>query len=85
MSDQTPEPTEEPSDLFKGLENARVAFGLAAQGHIPTVERMRAGGASWDEVGKAIGWCGDAVERFYGYHLAANAKQAPAPITGDGR
>jgi hypothetical protein len=44
---------------------ATVRIGLRQQGHLPTVERMRAEGASWDEIGKAIGWAGHAVERWY--------------------
>ena len=44
---------------------AELRIGLRQQGHLPTVERMRAEGASWDEIGKTIGWAGHAVERWY--------------------
>jgi hypothetical protein len=44
---------------------ATVKIGLRQQGHLPTVERMRAEGASWNEIGKAIGWSADAVEKWY--------------------
>jgi hypothetical protein len=44
---------------------ATLRVGLRQQGHLPTVERMRAEGASWAEIGKAIGWSGDAAEKWY--------------------
>lgn len=47
------------------LGDAPIVFGLRAQGHIPTVERMLAEGATWDEIGKEIGWYGPAVQQFY--------------------
>jgi hypothetical protein len=53
--------------LPKELLNAPIVFGLRAQGHIPTVERMLAVGASWDEIGKAIGWTADAAEQHYAW------------------
>lgn len=40
-------------------------FGLRQQGHFGTVERMRAEGKTWGEIGQAIGWDGDSVNRFY--------------------
>ena len=45
-----------------------VIFGLKAQGHIPTVERMLAEGETWAEIGKAIGWCPKTAERHYGWY-----------------
>ena len=39
------------------IENAPVVFGLVAQGHIPTIERLIDEGKQWDEIGSAIGWC----------------------------
>lgn len=50
MSDQ-----QLPLDLSPIL-NARISFGLQAQGHVPTIERMLSDGASWEQVGAAIGW-----------------------------
>jgi hypothetical protein len=44
---------------------ATLRIGLRQQGHLPIVERMRAEGASWDEIGSAIGWAGHAVEKWY--------------------
>ncbi len=35
----------------------KIAFGLIKQGHVPTVGKMLAEGKSWEEIGKAIGWC----------------------------
>lgn len=47
-------------------------FGLKAQGHIPTVERMVAEGKSWKEIGNAIGWAADAVEKHWGWYCQEN-------------
>lgn len=49
-------------EIFRGV---KVCIGLRQQGHMPTVERMRADGATWDEIGKAIGWDGKAAEEWY--------------------
>lgn len=42
-----------------------VKFGLRAQGHLPTIERMLADGAGWDAIGSAIGWHGDTARQWY--------------------
>ena len=47
------------------LDNLPVVFGLKAQGLLPTVEAMVGAGESWESIGKAIGWCPDAVRRRY--------------------
>lgn len=47
------------------LAEAPVVFGLRAQGHLPTVERMISEGASWQAIGQAIGWDGATAERYY--------------------
>ena len=47
------------------LMETPVLFGLRAQGHITTVEAMLRDGCTWTEIGKAIGWDGMTVERFY--------------------
>jgi hypothetical protein len=44
------------------LQDAKIRFGLEAQGHIPTIEAMLKewGGSSkyaWEAIGKKIGWC----------------------------
>ena len=41
------------AELF---EDVRIKFGLRAQGHVPTIERMLADGKSWDEIGAVIHW-----------------------------
>ena len=48
-----------------------IRYGLAAQGHIPTIGRLLAAGASWDEIGREIGWCPATAERHYGRYLAS--------------
>lgn len=50
-------------------------IGLEAQGHIPTVERMLAGGKTWDEIGKAIGWHGPTAQDWYRAYLTRNINQ----------
>lgn len=58
-------------DLVKELcdlldtSGAKVQFGLRAQGHIPTIDRMLSDGSTWEDIGRAIGWVGDAARRDY--------------------
>ena len=47
------------------LPDVPIAFGLRAQGHIPTVRRMLQEGHSWAEIGAEIGWDGATAMRFY--------------------
>lgn len=47
------------------LGRLEVVVGLRDQGHLPTVERMLADGASWLEIGKAIGWDGPTAQVWY--------------------
>ena len=57
----------------------KIKFGLEAQGHIPTVEKMLEDGRSWDEIAEAIGWVGgDTVKRFYDRHVARKASRPDA-------
>lgn len=49
----------------KELLNQRILFGLRAQGHVPTIEKMLAEGASWEEIGKAISWDPATAKDFY--------------------
>lgn len=50
---------------FEKLMKTPVVFGLRNQGHLPTVERMLAEGASWAEIGAEIGWDGETARRYY--------------------
>jgi len=45
-----------------------VAFGLQAQGHLTTIERMLGEGRDWKEIGQAIGWCPETAQRHYEWH-----------------
>ncbi len=56
-------------DIPPELKNAPMLFGLEAQGHIPTINRMLKAGASWEEIGRAIGWCPKTTEEHYGWYL----------------
>jgi len=55
-----------PTQQEKEVTDLRLAFGLRAQGHLPTVERMLAEGLAWDEIGIAIGWCPKTAAEYYG-------------------
>lgn len=44
---------------------ATLRIGLKQQGHLETVARMVADGATWDEIGAAIHWSGAAAKRWY--------------------
>jgi hypothetical protein len=59
---------------LEAILDSPVLFGLGAQGHIPTIEKMLAAGRSWKEIGDAIGWCPETAERHYGWHLEARKK-----------
>ena len=50
---------------MKELFNQPILFGLRAQGHLSTIEKMLAEGASWDEIGKAINWDPATAKDFY--------------------
>jgi hypothetical protein len=66
---------------FPELANAKVLFGLRAQGHIPTIERMLAVGEGWGAIGRAIGWEPAAAEQHYAEHLDAE-KRSKCPYCG---
>ena len=51
------------------LGNAKIAFGLVNQGHIPTIEKMLIDGKSWDEIGRSIGWCSITAREHYEKYL----------------
>ena len=51
------------------LMNAPILFGLKAQGHIPTIERMLKDGATWKEIGKKIGWYPETAKEDYERHI----------------
>lgn len=55
---------------FPSLPNVPIAFGLRAQGHLDTVERMLAEHRSWAEIGAAIGWDPETAERYYAMEKA---------------
>jgi hypothetical protein len=63
-------------DSIEPKPGVRVRFGLEAQGHIPTVERMLDEGCCWPEINRAIGWAGDAAEKNYMRHLRRKHKAA---------
>lgn len=56
---------EQLKEVLEVLDNAPVVFGLEAQGHIPTIQAMRADGKSWREIGDKIGWMAGSAEEAY--------------------
>lgn len=60
------EPSNPPRDpLLARISELPVAFGLRAQGHLPTIEQMLAAGKTWEEIGRAIGWCPRTAEEYF--------------------
>lgn len=56
--------TDDMAELERLLD-VPIVFGLVAQGHIPTVERMLAEGKTWDEIGAEIGWLPETSREHY--------------------
>lgn len=59
------DPVKELADLLRELD-APIKFGLRAQGHLPKVREMLAQGMPWHDIGRAIGWHGEAVREWFG-------------------
>ena len=57
------------------FENSKVVFGLVAQGHIPTIERLIDEGKQWDEIGREIGWCPITAREHFERHLRPVTKE----------
>ena len=68
------EPRESLKELFRVFEGVPIKFGLAAQGHLPTVARMLSEGKTWDEIGDVIGWHGPTVKQYWEIE-----RRAPTP------
>jgi hypothetical protein len=56
------------------LMHTPVAFGLRAQGHLPTIEQMLREGAPWAEIGRKIGWCPDTAREWYEREVVASSE-----------
>lgn len=65
------EETWNPEVTWREIMNAPIAFGLQAQGHIDTIARMLEENRSWEEIGRAIGWCPITAKEHYERHLAS--------------
>lgn len=74
-----PAPRPDYADLLAELGEVRVRFGLDAQGHVSTIERMLAEGASWEDIGAAIHWDPATVKRHWAARQAALAVTAGLP------
>lgn len=61
------------------LGDTPIQFGLRQQGHMPTIARMLAEGATWEAIGKAIGWTPDAAREWYEVESADIVLVLPLP------
>jgi len=52
-------------------------FGLEAQGHIPTIEKMLTEGKSWEEIGETIHWLPKTAEEHYEQYTDSKFKSWP--------
>lgn len=52
----------------------KIAWGLEAQGHIPTIEEMLDHGSGWDDIARSIGWEPDTARRHYHAYLQKRAE-----------
>ena len=43
-------------ELLEKFGDTEILFGLIAQGHIPTIEKMLEDGKLWEQIAKEIGW-----------------------------
>ncbi len=59
------------------LIGPNLRIGLRQQGHIPTVERMLKDGATWTEIGKAIGWNGETAKDWYERERLPSGEREP--------
>lgn len=70
------------------LDSAKVQVGLGAQGHLVAVRRLVRAGASWEEIGAAIGWDGETAAAHYQARLEALARRddvgGHTPVQGFG-
>lgn len=69
--------------LLGALTLVRCEFGLEAQGHVPTIRRMLDEGATWEQIGQAIGWDGETARRWWHeqHDAARNEGEVDAPDT----
>lgn len=68
MSDEDARMTDE----LERLLDVPIVFGLKAQGHLPTIERMLSERKTWREIAEAIGW----DEKTAQFHYEKWAKEA---------
>lgn len=61
-------------EFVEKILNQRILFGLRAQEHLPTIRRMLADGASWEEIGKEIGWDAVTAREHYGWEVKPRPK-----------
>ena len=52
-------------ELLEKLGGTKILFGLVAQGHIPTIEKMLKENKLWEQIADELGWVKEAVMRSY--------------------
>lgn len=57
---------------MKELEDAKIIFGLEAQGLIPKIESLLSSGKNWEQIGSEIRWCPIKARESYEFHLSRN-------------
>ena len=55
--------------------NVPFLFGLKAQGHITTIEKMLKENKTWEEIGEVIHWCPKTAKEHYERYLASALQQ----------
>ena len=61
-------------------KNMKIAFGLEAQGHIPTIDKMLDGTNDWDTIAKEIGWVTETAMRCYILYLREQIKSLTSAL-----
>lgn len=51
-----------------------IVWGLKAQGHIPTIEKMLDQGSGWNDIARSIGWETETAKRHYHAYLNKRAE-----------
>jgi hypothetical protein len=68
-------------DFAKKLDkkDLKIVFGLEAQGHIPTIEKilddLGSNDYAWEKIGKEIGWCDKTARNHYITYLREKYKK----------
>lgn len=56
-------------EAMEAIRNTPMQFGLEAQGHLPTIRRMRSEGECFEAIAQKIGWEPGALTEHYAWYL----------------